>query len=49
MLTVTSKTGKITTVGTGNAYITATITTPENQVIILRCEVNVSNPVVITE
>jgi hypothetical protein len=49
ILTVTSKTGKITTVGTGNAYITVTITTPENQVIILRCEVNVSNPVVITE
>ncbi|HHT38497.1 MAG TPA: hypothetical protein GXZ95_03685 [Mollicutes bacterium] len=40
---VTSKTGKITAIASGEAYITCTITIPEtNQKVVLRCDVSVS-------
>lgn len=34
--------GKVTAVNPGEAYITCTITTPDNQVIVLRCDVTVN-------
>lgn len=40
---VTSKTGKITAIASGEVYITCTITIPEtNQKVVLRCDVSVS-------
>jgi hypothetical protein len=39
---VNSANGKVTAVGAGEAYVTCTITTPENQVIVLRCDINVT-------
>lgn len=39
---VNSANGKITAVGKGKAYVTCTITTPENQVIVLRCDINIT-------
>ena len=41
---VNSSNGKVTAVGPGVAYIACTITTPENQVIVLRCDVTVTEP-----
>jgi hypothetical protein len=46
---VNSSNGKVTAIGTGSAYVTCTITTPENQVIVLRCDINVTAPAVVTE
>jgi hypothetical protein len=42
---VNSANGKVTAVGAGEAYVTCTITTPDNQVIVLRCDINVTEPV----
>jgi hypothetical protein len=39
---VNSATGKIKAVADGNAFVTCTITTPDNQVIVLRCDINVA-------
>ena len=41
---VNSSNGKVTAVGPGEAYVTCTITTPENQVIVLRCDITVTEP-----
>lgn len=41
---VNSSNGKVTAVGPGVAYVTCTITTPENQVIVLRCDITVTEP-----
>jgi uncharacterized protein YjdB len=41
---VNSSNGKVTAVGPGQAYVTCTITTPEDQVIVLRCDVTVTEP-----
>lgn len=42
IIRVNSANGKVTAVGPGDAYVTCTITTPENQVIVLRCDVSVT-------
>jgi uncharacterized protein YjdB len=39
---VNSANGKTTAVGKGKAYVTCTITTPENQVIVLKCDINIT-------
>jgi hypothetical protein len=39
---VNSATGKIRAVGEGSAFVTCTITTPENQVIVLKCDITIS-------
>jgi len=41
---VNSSNGKVTAVGAGEAFVTCTITTPENQVIVLRCDISVTEP-----
>jgi hypothetical protein len=41
IIKVNSANGKVTAVGAGEAYVTCTITTPENQVIVLRCDISV--------
>lgn len=41
---ISSTKGKITAVGPGQAYITCTITTPDRQVIVLRCDISVTEP-----
>ena len=41
---VNSSNGKITAVGPGEAYVTCTITTPDRQVIVLRCDISVTEP-----
>jgi uncharacterized protein YjdB len=46
---VNSSNGKVTAVSTGSAYVTCTITTPTNQVIVLRCDINVTVPAMVTE
>jgi hypothetical protein len=46
---VNSANGKVTAVSSGSAYVTCTITTPTNQVIVLRCDINVSESAVIIE
>jgi hypothetical protein len=46
---VNSANGKVTAVSSGSAYVTCTITTPTNQVIVLRCNINVTSQTVITE
>ena len=46
---VNSSNGKVTAIGVGSAYVTCTITTPENQVIVLRCDISVTTPVPATE
>jgi len=38
---VNSSNGKITTMGVGRTHVTCVITTPDNQVIVLKCEINV--------
>lgn len=40
--TVNSANGKVTTKAPGEAYVTCTITTPDNQIIVLRCDINVT-------
>lgn len=42
---VNSSNGKVTAVGVGEVYVTCTITTPDNQVIVLRCDINVTEPI----
>jgi len=42
IVTVNSANGIVTAKATGTAYVTCTITTPENQVIVLRCDINVT-------
>ena len=49
ILTVNSANGIVTAKATGTAYVTCTITTPDKQVIVLRCDVNVTEPVKATE
>lgn len=39
---VNSANGKVTARGIGEAYVTCTITTPENQVIVLRCDISIT-------
>lgn len=46
---VNSSNGKVTAMSAGDAYVTCTITTPENQVIVLRCDISVTVPAVVTE
>jgi len=41
---VNSSNGKVTAVGPGQAYVTCTITTPDRQVIVLRCDISVTEP-----
>lgn len=41
---VNSSNGKVTAIGPGEAFVTCTITTPENQVIVLRCDISVTEP-----
>lgn len=41
---VNSSNGKVTAMGAGEAYITCTITTPDRQVIVLRCDISVTEP-----
>lgn len=45
IIKVNSANGKVTAVGAGEVYVTCTITTPDNQVIVLRCDINVTEPV----
>ena len=49
IVTVNSANGIVTAKATGTAYVTCTITTPDKQVIVLRCDVNVTEPVKATE
>lgn len=42
IVTVNSANGKVTAKAPGEAYVTCTITTPDNQVIVLRCDINVT-------
>jgi hypothetical protein len=44
ILTVNSANGMVNAKAAGEAYVTCTITTPENQVIVLRCDINVTEP-----
>jgi hypothetical protein len=44
IITVNSANGIVNAKAVGEAYITCTITTPENQVIVLRCDINVTEP-----
>ena len=46
---VNSSNGIVTAVGPGRAYVTCTITTPDMQVIVLRCDISVTAPVEATE
>lgn len=46
---VNSANGKVTAIGEGAAFVTCTITTPEKQIIVLRCDINVTAPAVVTE
>ena len=46
---VNSSNGKVTAMGAGTAYVICTITTPGNQVIVLRCDISVTEPVPVTE
>lgn len=39
---VNSLNGKVTAVSLGSAYVTCTITTPDKQVIVLKCDINVT-------
>lgn len=39
---ISSVKGKITTINEGEAYVTCTITTPQNQVIVLKCDISVT-------
>ena len=39
---ISSVKGKITTINEGEAYVTCTVTTPQNQVIVLKCDVSVT-------
>jgi hypothetical protein len=41
VIKVNSSNGKVTAVGKGTAFVTCTITAPNNQVIVLKCDVNV--------
>lgn len=41
---VNSSNGKVTAVGPGEAYVTCTITTPDRQVIVLMCDITVTEP-----
>ena len=41
---VNSSNGKVTAMGAGEAYVTCTITTPDRQVIVLRCDISVTEP-----
>lgn len=41
---VNSSNGKVTAIGPGEAYVTCTITTPDRQVIVLRCDISVTEP-----
>jgi uncharacterized protein YjdB len=49
VITVNSSNGKVTAKSTGTAYVTCTITTPDKQVIVLRCDINVTEPVTAIE
>lgn len=49
IIIVNSSNGKVTAEKSGEAFVTCTITTPENQVIVLRCDINVTDPVPVTE
>ncbi len=49
IVTVNSANGKVTAKAPGEAYVTCTITTPDNQVIVLRCDINVTAPAEVTE
>ena len=42
ILTVNSANGMVNAKAAGEAYVTCTITTPENQVIVLKCDINVT-------
>jgi hypothetical protein len=46
---VSSPSGKVTAMSEGEAYVTCTITTPEKQVIVLRCDISVTAPKTVTE
>lgn len=46
---VNSANGKVTAVAPGTAFVTCTITTLENQVIVLRADISVTAPTIITE
>ena len=39
---ISSSKGKVTTINEGEAYVTCTITTPQNQVIVLKCDISVT-------
>ena len=39
---VNSLNGKVTAISAGNAYVTCTITTPDKQVIVLKCDISVT-------
>lgn len=49
IIAVNSANGKVKAVSPGSAYVTCTITTPENQVIVLRADINVTAPAEVTE
>lgn len=46
---VNSSNGIVTAMGPGQAYVTCTITTPDKQIIVLRCDINVDAPSAIAE
>jgi hypothetical protein len=46
---VNSSNGKVTAVSEGVAFVTCTITTPDKQVIVLRCDISVTAPKAVTE
>jgi hypothetical protein len=47
--TINCANGKVTAKAPGTAFVTCTITTPERQVIVLRCDVNVTEKGTVTE
>ncbi len=49
IVTVNSANGIVTAKAPGTAYVTCTITTPNNQVIVLRADINVTEPGIVTE
>ena len=49
VIVVNSSNGKVKAVAPGEAYVTCAITTPEKQVIVLRCDINVTAPEEVTE
>jgi uncharacterized protein YjdB len=49
IITVNSSNGKVTAKAPGSVYVTCTITTPDKQVIVLRCDINVTEPVTTIE